>query len=130
MRPAILAFRLEEFSGGRSRDYCKSGKLPPDIPANPYSVYRDRGWGGRGDWLGTGTIATRNREYRPFRQARAFVRSLGLKSRVEWQTYSKSGKRPPDIPGEPGKVYRDQGWAGERDWLGTPQRRKGENKTA
>ena len=51
-----------------------------------------------GDWLGTGTIAPRLREYRSFKEARAFVRSLGLKSEAEWRAYCKSGKKPDDIP--------------------------------
>ena len=40
-----------------------------------------------GDWLGTGTIASYLREYRSFKEARAFVRSLGLKSETEWRAY-------------------------------------------
>ena len=47
-----------------------------------------------GDWLGTGTVARRLRQYRSFKEARAFVRSLGLKSEAEWCAYCKSGKKP------------------------------------
>ena len=36
--------------------YCKSGKKPPDIPANPARTYK-KDWKGIGDWLGTGNIA-------------------------------------------------------------------------
>ena len=39
------------------RDYCKSGKKPDDIPANPIAVYAEAGWARMGDWLGTGRIA-------------------------------------------------------------------------
>ena len=38
-----------------------------------------------GDWLGTGTVATHLRKYRSFKEARAFVRGLGLKSQAEWR---------------------------------------------
>src|SRR5262249_13191648 len=42
--------------GFQSRDewkaLTKSGRLPPDIPANPWHVYRHRGWINIGDWLG------------------------------------------------------------------------------
>ena len=37
-------------------DYCKSGKKPADIPANPNHDIRGSGLGRMGDWLGTGTI--------------------------------------------------------------------------
>jgi hypothetical protein len=101
------------------RDYCKSGKKPADIPAHPNTTYAKAGWSGTGDWLGTGTIAPRLREYRSFKDARAFVRRLGLKSQTEWSEYSKSGKRPNDIPGNPQKIYAKAGWSGTGDWLGT-----------
>jgi hypothetical protein len=57
--------------------------------------------------------------WRPFKEARAFVRSLGLKNEAEWYAWSKSGARPKDIPSTPIKVYRDKGWVSWRDWLGT-----------
>ena len=98
------------------REYRRSGNLPWEIPMTPNLVYKDRGWSGYGDWLGTGTIAHRKREWAPFREARAFVRSLNLK--VAWRTYCKSNERPINIPTDPARIYKDQGWAGIRDWLG------------
>jgi hypothetical protein len=55
--------------------------------------------------------------WRPFDEARAFVRSRGLKSEKEWQAFSQSKKRPADIPSHPGSIYADAGWAGWSDWL-------------
>ena len=97
---------------------------PDDIPANPNQTYRDQGWIGMGDWLGTGTVAPRLRTFRPFAEARAFVRKLKLGSAADWRRYCK-GKltdrpaKPDDIPTHPDRTYRDQGWAGMSDWLGT-----------
>ena len=108
--------------------YCRGkltekGELPEDIPAKPDRVYRDKGWLGFGDWLGTGEVATYLRQYRPFKEARKFARSLGLKSQTEWRKFTKGeipgkGPLPPDIPAYPGQVYKDKGWSGIRDWLG------------
>ena len=100
------------------REYCKSGRKPVDIPYNPGMVYADAGWTGLGDWLGTGTIAPRWHKYRAFRKARAFARNLGFKSTAEWISYSRSGKKPNDIPAFPGRTYVEAGWAGMSDWLG------------
>jgi hypothetical protein len=100
-------------------DYCKSSQKPPDIPSNSQTVYRDAGWAGWGDWLGTGTVALRLRKYRSFKKARAFVRSLGLNSGKEWNKYCRSGKKPFDVPTDPHGVYVDAGWASMGDWLGT-----------
>jgi superfamily II DNA or RNA helicase len=105
------------------QEYCQSGKKPADIPVSPYSTYAQAGWISWGDWLGTGTVAPQLRQYRSFRKARAFVRRLGLKSEGEWRKYSKSGKRPYDIPGHPTRVYADAGWVGTGDWLGYASKR-------
>ena len=96
--------------------HAKSGKLPTYIPKSPDVAYKGKGWAGYGDWLGTGTIAHRKREWAPFKEARTFVRSLNLK--VAWRAYCKSGERPINIPTDPAKIYKDHGWAGFPDWLG------------
>jgi superfamily II DNA or RNA helicase len=106
-------------SQGEWQEYCKSGRKPFDIPANPASIYAKLGWSGTGDWLGTGTVAPRFRQYRSFKKGRAFVRGLGLKSHAEWLNYCQSGKKPSDIPNYPAGVYANAGWAGTGDWLGT-----------
>jgi len=56
--------------------------------------------------------------WRKFDEARAFVHSLGLKSRADWFSYCKSGRRPEDIPSNPQNTYAEAGWAGTGDWLG------------
>ena len=60
-----------------------------------------------------------------FEKARAIVRRLKLRSYMEWQEWSKSGKRPANIPGNPNKVYRDAGWISTPDWLGYEARVNG-----
>jgi superfamily II DNA or RNA helicase len=101
------------------RIFVKSGKLSNNIPSNPYYAYKLKGWKGWGDWLGTGTIASYNRQFRSFEEARKFVRRLDLKSRKEWYQYCKSGKKPDDIPTNPlSNIYKKQ-WRGWGDWLNT-----------
>lgn len=117
----------------KSRDewgkFCKGkmpekGFLPDDIPADPNQTYKNKGWHGMGDWLGTGIVATRFREYRSFEKAREYVRRLGLKSWAEWQKYCKGempekGFLPDDIPANPKQTYKDKGWISMGDWLST-----------
>ncbi|MCH8924189.1 MAG: DEAD/DEAH box helicase family protein, partial [Planctomycetes bacterium] len=93
------------------RRYCKGELLdkppkPDDIPAAAARIYKDNGWKDLGDWLGTGTIATCLRKYRPFKKARDFVRAIELKNQAEWTQYCKgemSDKppKPDDIPAAP-----------------------------
>ncbi len=104
-------------------DMPEKGRRPADIPSAPWQVYRHRGWISMGDWLGTGTVCTRYREYRPFRGAREFVRLLGLKSQSQWYAYCagkfpKKGRKPKDIPYHPHTVYVGNGWQGWGDFLG------------
>jgi len=101
------------------RLWNKSNALPKDIPAEPARVYRNTGWAGFGDWLGTGRVATQNMVYLPFEEARAFTRALGLKSHEDWMIWAKSNERPANIPAAPFAVYKGKGWAGVGDWLGT-----------
>ena len=97
--------------------YGKSGKLPADIPVAANKIYKDAGWAGMGDWLGTGNVAPQLRKFRSFKPARKFARSLKLKSNIEWRAFSKSGKLPGDIPSDPYRVYADH-WISWPDWLG------------
>lgn len=112
------------------RKVCAGEDLPPDIPKTPSEVYQDSGWVSREDWLGPkarGRMPQR-RSWRPFIEAREFVRALGLRSSSEWVAYSSGtsdrGKRPPDIPSNPSSVYREHGWLGMKDWLGTERKKR------
>jgi hypothetical protein len=101
----------------------KKGTLPIDIPASPNRTYAKEGWKGLGDWLGTGTIAPRQREYLPFEEARAFVHSLNIKTTSQWHKFCKGqlpemGTLPSDIPAKPNRTYAAKGWKGMGDWLG------------
>ncbi|XRB23540.1 methyltransferase domain-containing protein [Pseudoscourfieldia marina] len=94
-----------------------SGKRPPDIPGHPHTTYKSSGWTSMGDFLGyqIGKVAG---EYRSFEDARAYVRTLGLKSMNDWLAWRKSGARPYNIPSHPGTTYGSSGWLSFGDFLG------------
>jgi 3-mercaptopyruvate sulfurtransferase SseA len=118
-RPFKKARALARSLGFTSRNqwnaYCRSGKKPNDTPNHPATVYADDGWAGWPDWLGGGR---RIRNWRPFEEARDFVRSLALKSEGEWRAYCRSGKKPNDIPRAANEIYADAGWISWSDWVG------------
>ena len=68
-------------------------------PIGSRAIYKNDGWQGWGHWLGTGNQKTK--VFLPFDQAHAYALSLTLKSQQEWQVWSKSGARPPNIPSNP-----------------------------
>jgi superfamily II DNA or RNA helicase len=58
--------------------------------------------------------------WRPFHEARDFVRSQKIASTTDWRDWSKSTSRPLDIPVSPDTVYVEfVSWG---DWLGTDRR--------
>ena len=103
--------------------------LPEGMSTRPDRTYKHQGWVGWADWLGCAVPNAirknrRRREYRPFLDAREFVRSLGLRGQKDWFRFCRGelpekGARPNDIPVKPSEVYREQGWTGLGDWLGT-----------
>ena len=88
--------------------YCKSGERPPNITTCPDRIYKTE-WVSWKDWLGT--------EWMPFEEAKWVVQMLGLKSQIEWNVYSKSGKRPYNMPASPPRTYKGE-WVSWADWLG------------
>jgi superfamily II DNA or RNA helicase len=101
------------------REYAKSELLPDNIPSCPDRTYANKGWLGYGDWVGNGKIANRFKKYRPFKNAREYVRSLGLINNKQWRIFAGSKNKPGDIPSNPEKTYKNKGWCGYGDWLGT-----------
>ena len=101
------------------RKWSKSGNRPTHIPGDPHKIYHNSGWSGWGDWLGTRNLAPKDRNFRPFDDARCFVQSLNLKSLKEWATWAKSDDRPQDIPSAPNKTYKQNGWVDWGDFLRT-----------
>jgi hypothetical protein len=88
------------------RKFLKSNQLPTGIPRDPPSVYKKE-WEGWGDFLGTGNIQPQQIPYRPFKEAKEFVRTLRIKNLKEWNEYVKSGNKPNDIPAAPWVVYKE-----------------------
>ena len=117
--------RALEFTHNRDwRAWCRAGKRPEDIPANPQSVYQHRGWVGWGDWFGTGKSAATRAPYLSYAEACAFVRSVGIQGEDDFRDWV-TGKlpdlapRPSALPTNPHRTYRDDGWTTWGEFLGT-----------
>lgn len=97
--------------------YCKSNHRNKLIPCYPDNVYKNDGWISWGDWLGTGFIATQNREYLEFDVAKKIIHKLNISSQNEWYKYIRKNELK-GIPKQPNKVYFND-WVSWGDWLGT-----------
>ena len=113
-----------------------SGRLPADIPASPWRVYRDEGWTTIGNWLGKGERHSKNKQWRnfveagdyisgeflSFDEAREFVRTRGFHTKTEYEAWAQGAERPANIPALPSRTYAKTGWLGWADWLGAYKR--------
>ncbi len=97
---------------------------PADIPQSPDKSYTKTGWVSWGAFFGTGAVGSKLKRFRPFEEARDFVRSLELKSSDDWHPYCtgrllEKPKLPADIPSTPERCKAYVGkWSGWADWLG------------
>lgn len=85
----------------------------PGMPRAPYLSYKDLGWKGWGDFLGTGNVLTK--EFMSYAKARTVSRAQG----IETQTGFKAWKKPQGMPSHPELAYKAAGWEGWGDFLGT-----------
>jgi len=108
----VLKLKISGLTGWMA--YCKSGKRPANIPASPHTSYNNEGWQGYGHWTGTGRV--RRTKFLPFEDAREYTRSLNLFSQTSWEKFSKSNKRPANIPSQPDRSYKKE-WQGWKNWL-------------
>jgi superfamily II DNA or RNA helicase len=115
----IFARSLNLTSGVEWLNYHKEKKLPNNIPTHPESVYKNKGWIGMGDWLGTNRVANQFKSFTNYKNASKYAASLNLKSKLEWHSFLKSRKKPSNIPSIPEEHYKDNGWISWPDWLGT-----------
>jgi hypothetical protein len=103
------------------KEFARSDRCPEDLPVAPETVYRGQ-YVSSTDWLGSKVIGAPNRNLAPFEKARAYARTLGIKTYDGWRLYAKGvdrgeSKLPPAIPAAPWSAYPDE-WKGIHDWLG------------
>jgi len=96
--------------------WAKSSDRPVDIPSAPARIYKTE-WVSFGDWVGTGNVATHQRVFRSFEEARAYVRTLKLKGKEDFMAWTKTNDRPSDIPVSPRVTFKEE-WISWGDWLG------------
>jgi superfamily II DNA or RNA helicase len=98
--------------------YFKNNKRPNFIPWKPQDYYRNTGWSGWGDFLGTGRISDRfKRSYwLKFNDAKKFAKKKSINNRDEWFKFIKQ-YRPKEVPSNPAVGYKKE-WKGWPDFLG------------
>ncbi|MBC8304886.1 MAG: DEAD/DEAH box helicase family protein, partial [Pelagibacterales bacterium] len=104
--------------------YSKGGSKPDNLPGDPAGIYKGKGWKNLGDFLGTGRIATKKRNYRSYEKTKKYIRKFKFKSGNEFEKFASSIKCPSDIPIKVRGVYKNEGWVSMGDFLGTGYQRQ------
>lgn len=84
--------------------------VPEGMPTVPDYTYKDSGWTGWRDFLGT-------KEFLPYEEAREYVKQLNIRTSTEWEEHMYGGRRPSFIPSCPQKQYKGKGWQGWKHFL-------------
>lgn len=100
-------------------DYIKSGLKPSNIPSKPEKIYKNQGWKGTGDFLGNNNISNKDKKYRPFIEIKKFAKQNNIRSKKDWDNFLKKNIIPKDIPNALHVVFKDKGWCGWRDFIGS-----------
>ena len=79
------------------------------IPKYPHRVYSESFISYR-DFIGNESRKNSHKTFRAFKEARKFVRALGLKSTSEYHAWASTNKRPIDIPSLPSIIYKNEDW--------------------
>jgi hypothetical protein len=99
--------------------YVKAKLKPLNIPSKPDRVYKNAGWKGIGDFLGNNHIPSKDRNYKSFQEVRIYLKENNIKSGREWKLFIQENKVPNDIPKHIDLVFKNKGWNGWRDFLGS-----------
>ena len=91
------------------KDWSKLGKRPPNFPAVPRAVYKDK-WQGWRVFLG--------KKFMPYNEAKNFVLSLKFRNKRQFHKWAKLGSRPHNFPADPRGAYKEE-WEGYGIFLGT-----------
>ena len=80
-------------------------------------IYKED-WTSWGDFLGTGVIADKNKNFMPFEECKKWFIDKSIKSEGDWKNYKKNNFKPINIPSDPYSVYKNKGWVSWPDFLG------------
>jgi superfamily II DNA or RNA helicase len=98
--------------------YTKKNKRPDNIPRNPQQIYKNEGWKGWHEFLGTRRKGKSVKNFVSYDECKNWFIQNNIISKTKWEQYCKSNKRPTNIPRAPDRVYKEKGWRGWADFCG------------
>lgn len=120
-RALLRATGLKPRSESDYRRLAIKGALPASLPKYPYEKYKKKGWISWGDFLGTGYVAASKRSYASYEEAKQIIAGANPRprTRAEYEAAIRSGILPDSLPLNAPLIYKNSGWKGVGDYLGT-----------
>jgi hypothetical protein len=88
---------------------------PYNINSKPQRFFKNNGWKGWGDFLGTNRISNKDKKFLSFNEAKLYISKLNLNTYTEWKNLKN---KPNFIPFNPDRTYKKDGWKNWSDFLG------------
>ena len=105
--------RAQEAGIQNAIEYNEWQKQQSDMPSHPHKIYKDKGWKGWGDFLGTDRF--RGIEFVDYETAKKRAQEAGIKTSTQYKEWQKQHL---DIPSNPNRTYKEF-WKGWESFLGT-----------
>jgi len=93
--------------------------IPKTIPRNPELSYKNKGWKNWGDFLETGNVMYKDKVFLNFENCKLIIQSFNLKTNKDFRVFILNEGKNKGIPSAPDKKYKNEGWKGWGDFLGT-----------
>ena len=87
------------------------------VPSHPNRTYKEEGWISWPDFLGTNRVTKATRL--SLAEAKEIVKQKGIKSIVEFEERRKTDQELQQVPSNPHRAYKEEGWISWYDFLGT-----------
>ena len=101
------------------REFKKSGKKSPRIPASPDKIYLNKGWLGWSDFLSSNAVYERYnfKNIVSYSDLKKIIKNNSIKNEKDWRSFKKSNKFKAIYPRNPQFFYKKE-WKGWPDFLG------------
>ena len=101
------------------QQYHQAIKDGLNMPSDPDKTYAGKGWVNW--WHFFGKV---EKEFLSFEEAQKIAQSMNILSSKQYNSFKKNGLFPDNMHSTPSKFYKDKGWKGWKDFLGTTKMMK------
>lgn len=114
--------------------FFQKNEFKPDfIPANPEIVYKERGWKGWGNFLGTKRVQSNiiaEQLYVTYEHAKDILKDFDVPNSRVYKNLKLINVLPKELPLKPNRFYKSRGWISWSDYLNNSSIIQNQQKSA